>query len=47
MKQNKIQTNLSIDLNNNLKKSKLDILTNESDFLIKSLKKPRGSSKAA
>tara|TARA_Y100000813_G_C23994055_1_gene272634 strand:- start:461 stop:607 length:147 start_codon:yes stop_codon:yes gene_type:complete len=39
--------NLRSDSNNANKKSNFDVLTRENDFLVKSLKKPKGSSKTA
>ena len=39
MHTNKIKKNLTTQINEKLKKSKLDLLTNENDFLIKNLKK--------
>jgi len=36
---NKIKKNLTTEIKEKLKKSKYDILTNENDFLVKSLKK--------
>ena len=42
-----IQKNLSSDNRKDFKKSNLDILTEENDRLLKSLKRPGGSYKAA
>ena len=42
-----IQNNLSSDINKNFKKSNLEILTEENDRLLKSLKRPGGSYRAA
>ena len=42
-----IQKNPSSDLRKDLKKSRLDILTEENDRLLKSLKKAGGSYRAA
>ena len=39
MNPNKIKKNLTTEIKEHLKKSKLDVLTNENDFLIKNLKK--------
>ena len=39
MNTNKIKKNPIIETKEKLKKSKFDILTNENDFLVKSLKK--------
>ena len=39
MNSNKIKKNLTPEIKEHLKKSKLDVLTNENDFLIKNLKK--------
>ena len=36
---NKIKKNLNSEIKEEIKKSKLDVLTNENDFLIKNLKK--------
>ena len=47
MKFNKPEINLVTEFKKELKKSTLNVLTSESDFLAKSLKKPKGSSKAA
>ncbi len=47
MNQNKIQHILISKIEKELKKSKLDRLTNENDFLVKSLKKPGGTSKSS
>ena len=45
---NKIfQKNLSSDTHKHFKKSNLDILTEENDRLLKSLKRPGGSYRAA
>ena len=40
MNSNKIKKNSTTEIKEKLKKSKLDLLTNENDFLVKSLKKP-------
>ena len=42
-----IQKNLSSDSHKDYKKSDLDILTEENDRLLKSLKRPGGSYRAA
>ena len=42
-----IQKNLSSDIRKDFKKSILDILTEENDRLLKSLKRPGGSFRAA
>ena len=42
-----IQTNLSSHIRKDFKKSNLDILTKENDRLLKSLKRPGGSHRAA
>ena len=42
-----IQKNLSCDTRKDFKKSSLDILTEENDRLLKSLKRPGGSYRAA
>ena len=42
-----IPKTLNSEIQKELKKSKLNILTHENDLLIKSLKKPRGSHRAA
>ena len=47
MKLNKTINNLKTDIDNVYKKSKLDLLTSENDFLVRNLKKPKGSSKTA
>ena len=39
MNSNKINRNLTIEIKEEFKKSKLDVLTNENDFLVKNLKK--------
>ncbi len=39
MNLNKIKKNTITEIKENLKKSKLDLLTNENDFLVKNLKK--------
>ena len=39
MNTNKIKKNLTSEIKEKLKKSKFDLLTNENDFLVKSLKK--------
>ena len=36
---NKIKKNLTSEIKEEFKKSKLDVLTNENDFLVKNLKK--------
>ena len=36
---NKIKRNLTSEIQEEFKKSKLDVLTNENDFLVKNLKK--------
>ena len=45
MNQNKVLGNPIFDHEKNLRKSKIDLLSNEIDYLIKTLKRPRGSSK--
>ena len=40
MNSNKFKKNLTIEIKEKLKKSMFDLLTNENDFLVKSLKKP-------
>ena len=42
-----IQKNIPSDTRKNFKKSSLDILTEENDRLLKSLKRPGGSFRAA
>ena len=42
-----IQKNLKAESNKDFKKSNLDILTEENDYLLKSLKRPGGSYRAA
>ena len=42
-----IQKSLSSDIHKDFNKSNLDILTKENDRLLKSLKRPSGSFKAA
>ena len=42
-----IQKDLSLDNKKDFKKSNLDILTEENDRLLKSLKRPSGSYRAA
>ena len=42
-----IQKNLTSDINRDFKKSNLDFLTVENDLLLKSLKRPSGSYRAA
>jgi len=37
---NKIKKNPTIEIKEKLKKSMFDLLTNENDFLVRSLKKP-------
>ncbi len=39
MNTNKIKTNPTTEIKEKIKKSKFDLLTNENDFLVKSLKK--------
>ena len=39
MNLNETKRNLNPEIKNELKKSKLDVLTNENDFLVKNLKK--------
>ena len=39
MNSNKIKKNLTPEIIEEFKKSKLDVLTNENDFLVKNLKK--------
>ncbi len=39
MNSNKIKKDLTTEIKEKLKKSKLDVLTNENDFLVKNLKK--------
>ena len=39
MNSNKIKKNSTTEIKEKLKKSKFDLLTNENDFLVKSLKK--------
>ena len=39
MNSNKFKKNLTTEIKENIKKSKLDVLTNENDFLVKNLKK--------
>ena len=39
MNSNKIKNNLATEIKEKFKKSKFDFLTNENDFLVKSLKK--------
>ena len=39
MNTNKIKKNPTIEIKEKIKKSKFDLLTNENDFLVKSLKK--------
>tara|TARA_B100000989_G_scaffold45979_1_gene29566 strand:+ start:252 stop:377 length:126 start_codon:yes stop_codon:yes gene_type:complete len=36
---NKLKKNLTTEIKEQLKKSRLDLLTNENDFLVKNLKK--------
>ena len=36
---NETKKNLNLEINKELKKSKLEVLTNENDFLVKNLKK--------
>tara|TARA_B100000886_G_scaffold138710_1_gene93816 strand:+ start:687 stop:842 length:156 start_codon:yes stop_codon:yes gene_type:complete len=40
MNSNKLKNNLISEIRDQLKKSRLSILTNENDFLVKNLKKP-------
>ena len=40
MNTGKLKKNLTSEIKEELKKSKLDVLTNENDFLVKNLKKP-------
>ena len=40
MKLNETKKNLIPDIKKQLKKSKLEVLTNENDFLVRNLKKP-------
>ena len=47
MTDKKIKINLSSETNKDIKKSNLDILTEENDRLLKSLKRPTGSYRAA
>ena len=47
MTDKKVQNNLSNNPNKDFKKSNLKILTEENDRLLKSLKKPGGSYRAA
>ena len=42
-----IQKDLSLDIKKDFKKSNLNILTEENDRLLKSLKRPSGSYRAA
>ena len=39
MNSNKLKKNLTSEISEHLKKSKISILTNENDFLVKNLKK--------
>ena len=39
MKTNRVKKNLTTEFKEKLKKSKLNLLTNENDFLVKNLKK--------
>ena len=39
MKQNETKKNLITELKKEMKKSKLEVLTNENDYLVKNLKK--------
>ena len=39
MNLNKTKKDLSLEIKNDTKKSKFDVLTNENDFLVKNLKK--------
>ena len=43
MKKLKIKTNLASEIKKELQKLKLDLLTNENDYLKKNLKKPGGA----
>ena len=47
MTEKKFQKDLSFDTRKVFKKSRLDILTEENDSLLKSLKRPGGSYRAA
>ena len=47
MVENNIQKNLKSGSQKDFKKSKLDILTEENDHLLKNLKRPGGSYRAA
>ena len=47
MTDKKIQKNQSSDIRKDFNKSSLDILTKENDSLLKSLKRPGGSYRAA
>ena len=47
MTEKKIQNNLKSESKKDFKKSNLEILTEENDRLLKSLKKPGGSYRAA
>ena len=40
MNTHKIKKNSTTEIKEKIKKSKFDVLTNENDFLVKSLKKP-------
>ena len=40
MNPDKLKKNLTTDIREQLKKTRIDILTNENDFLVKNLKKP-------
>ena len=39
MNTNKIKNNFTLEIKKEMKKSKLEVLTNENDFLVKNLKK--------
>ena len=47
MAEKNIQKNLKLDTQKDFKKSNLDFLTEENDLLLKSLKRPSGSYRAA
>ena len=47
MNSNKFPKHSTSENDSNSTKSKFDLLTNENEFLVKSLKKPKGTSKAA
>ena len=46
MEPNKVKKNLTTEIKEEFKKSKLDVLTNENDFLVKNLKKAGWSTRA-